>query len=128
MAPIRVLLVDDAEEMRGLLALSLRLTGDFEIVGEAGNGREAVDVTARERPDLVLLDLSMPVMDGLEALPLILAEAPDTVVVVFSAFEDHRLGKEARARGAAGYLEKGLPLDQLARRLVSLYGERRQAP
>lgn len=121
MAPIRVLLADDAHEMRGLLALSLSLTGRFDIVGEAGNGREAVDLTASARPDVVLLDLSMPVMDGLEALPLILGERPETVVVVFSGFNEVQLGQEARALGAAAYVEKGVPLDQLAEILVAAY-------
>lgn len=127
MAPIRILLADDAHEMRELIALSLRLHGGFDVVGEAGNGREAVDLTAATRPDLVLLDLSMPVMDGLEALPLIRAAAPEAVVVVFSAFHELQLGGEARRSGAAAYVEKGVPLDVLARTLTTVYAEHRHA-
>jgi hypothetical protein len=119
--PIRILLVDDADEMRGLVAMALALTGDFLVVGQAANGREAVELTARELPDLVLLDLSMPEMDGLEALPLIRAAAPETVVVVFSAFDELRLGDEARALGAAAYVEKGTPLGELARLLTEVH-------
>jgi len=123
-APIRIVLVDDAQEMRELVALSLRIGGTFDVVGEAGNGAEAVDLTAATQPDLVLLDLSMPVMDGLEALPLILERSPDSVVVVFSGFDELQLGREARARGASAYVEKGVPLDVLARTLVEVYEER----
>lgn len=127
MDPIRILLVDDATEMRELVAMSLRINAGFDVVGQAGNGREAVELTERERPDLVLLDLSMPEMDGLEALPHILRESPDTVVVVFSGFNEHQLGAEAKARGATAYVEKGVPLDVLARRLHEVYEQRRDA-
>lgn len=127
--PIRILLADDAHEMRNLVALSLRLDGGFEVVGEAANGREAVRLTTDLRPDVVLLDLSMPVMDGLEALPRIKEASPETVVVVFSGFDELQLGKDAKKLGAAAYLEKGVPLDELARTLSKVYAERsRGAP
>lgn len=122
--PIRVLLVDDAHEMRRLVALSLGLNGAFEVVGEASNGREGVDLARALQPDVVVLDLSMPVMDGLEALPLIRAAAPETVVVVFSGFDEIQLGKGSTALGAAAYVEKGAPLDVLARTLAGAYAER----
>ena len=125
MAPIRVLLVDDATEMRTLVAMSLRLNGAFDVVAEAGNGRDAIDLAAAERPDVVLLDLSMPEMDGLEALPRILEAAPDTAVVVFSAFDELHLSTKARHLGAADYVEKGSSLDEVARRLTRAYEERR---
>jgi DNA-binding NarL/FixJ family response regulator len=122
-APIRIVLVDDAQEMRELIGLSLRIGGTFDVVGEAANGAEGVELAAATRPDLVLLDLSMPVMDGLEALPLILERSPDTVVVVFSGFDEHQLGAKARDRGAAAYVEKGVPLDVLAATLAEVYEE-----
>ena len=125
--PIRILLADDAEEMRGLVALSLRLNGAFDVVGEAGNGRQAVSLAATLRPDLVLLDLSMPEMDGLEALPRILAASPETVVVVFSGFDEQQLGRDARQLGAAAYVEKGVPLDELAGRLIAVHTEHSNA-
>ncbi|HVF20206.1 MAG TPA: response regulator transcription factor [Mycobacteriales bacterium] len=125
--PIRILLADDAHEMRNLVALSLRLNGSFEVVGEAANGREAVRMAGDLLPEVVLLDLSMPVMDGLEALPRILEASPKTVVVVFSGFDEVQLGREARKLGAAAYLEKGVPLDQLARTLTQVYAERVEA-
>lgn len=125
MAPIRIALVDDAEEMRLLVSLTLTLSGEFTVVGEAGNGREAVALAAAERPDVMLLDISMPVMDGLEALPRIREASPDTCVVVFSAFDETRLGDQARSLGARGYVEKGTPLENLVVRLKEYAAERR---
>ena len=125
--PIRVLLVDDAHEMRRLVALSLGLNGAFEVVGEAANGREGVDLARDLQPDVVVLDLSMPVMDGLEALPLIRAAAPEAAVVVFSGFDELQLGKGSEHLGATAYVEKGAPLDELARALAGAY-ESRRAP
>ncbi|HEV2891933.1 MAG TPA: response regulator transcription factor [Frankiaceae bacterium] len=127
MPPIRIALVDDAEEMRLLVSLSLTLTGDFAVVGEAGNGRDAVAIAARHRPDLMLLDLSMPEMDGLEALPLVLKASPCTRVVVFSGFDEAQLGREARALGALGYIEKGTPLEELGARLKAYLDGRLQS-
>ena len=121
---IRVLLADDADEMRRLVALSLRLNGSFEVVGEAANGQEAVDLATSLQPDVVVLDLSMPVMDGLTALPLIKRAAPETVVVVFSGFDELQLGAGSRGLGAAAYVEKGTPLDELAGTLARAYAER----
>ena len=114
MPPIRIALVDDAEEMRVLVSMSLTLSGEFTVVGEAGNGREAVALAEAHRPELMLLDLSMPEMDGLEALPLVLKASPQTCVVVFSGFDEAQLGREARSLGATGYIEKGTPLEELA--------------
>lgn len=122
---VRILLVDDAREMRDLVAASLTLDGRFEVVGQAGNGREAIALTRETMPDVVLLDLSMPEMDGLEALPHILATAPGTVVVVFSGFDEVQIGVEARALGAADYVAKGVPLDALADRVHAVFRRRR---
>lgn len=126
MAPIRTALVDDAEEMRVLVSMSLTLTGDFVVVAEASNGREAIDVARDHHPELMLLDLSMPEMDGLEALPRVLEASPGTCVVVFSGFQDSHLGNDARALGATGYVEKGTSLDDLAERLVAYVEEHRR--
>lgn len=125
MPPIRVALVDDADEMRLLVGMSLSLTGEFVVVGEAANGREAITVAADTRPELMLLDLSMPEMDGLEALPKVLEASPETCVVVFSGFDETQLGAEARARGARAYVEKGTPLEELSERLRAYVREHR---
>ena len=111
--PIRIALVDDAEEMRLLVGMSLTLSGEFTVVGHASNGREAIAVAEEHRPELMLLDLSMPEMDGLEALPLVLEASPETCVVVFSGIDEVELGLEARTLGATGYVEKGTPIEEL---------------
>ena len=116
----RVLLADDVGELRALVRLTLERSGEFVVVAEAGNGAEAVEAAAHELPDLVLLDVSMPVMDGLEALPLILEAAPETQVVMLSGFAEERLGAEARKLGALAYVEKGVPPRELVNRLLAL--------
>lgn len=116
----RVLLADDVGELRALVRLTLERSGEFVVVAEAGNGAEAVEAAAHERPDLVLLDVSMPIMDGLEALPLILEAAPEAQVVMLSGFAEERLGAEARKLGALAYLEKGVPPRELVTRLLAL--------
>jgi DNA-binding NarL/FixJ family response regulator len=117
---IRVVLVDDMVELRALIRVTLERSERFVVVGNAGNGREAIDVVGATQPDLVLLDVSMPIMDGLEALPQLCAIAPATKVVILSGFSEARLGAEAASAGAAAYLEKGLAPDTLVARLLEL--------
>src|SRR5437764_11942432 len=83
----RVLIADDVQDLRSMLRLALELSGRFAVVAEAMNGAHAVDLAAMYKPDLALLDLSMPTLDGLEALPRILQVSPETKVVVLSGFE-----------------------------------------
>src|SRR5437762_2910173 len=89
---IKILIADDHPVVRDGLSAILETQNDFEVVGEAGNGREAVDLVRTLQPDVVLLDLDMPVLDGLEALRLIRAERPETKVIVFTVFDsDERI-------------------------------------
>lgn len=74
--PIRVFLCDDGKALRSLMRFVLEEESDIEVVGEAADGRAGVDGVAREKPDVVLLDLSMPILDGLEAIPLMLDVSP----------------------------------------------------
>jgi DNA-binding NarL/FixJ family response regulator len=104
---VRVVLADDTDEYRLLLRIILQNDGRFDVVGEAADGAEAVRVTTAERPDVIVLDLAMPVMDGLEAIPGIRAGAPDTAIVVLSGFARGRLDRQALALGATAYVEKG---------------------
>ncbi len=113
----RVVVVDDVPEIRVLLSEVLSLSGRFQVVGEAADGLEAIDQVQQHQPDLVILDLSMPRMDGLEALPKILERSPRSKVVVLSAFEEKRLGRAALESGAACYLEKGLHPHDLVQEL-----------
>lgn len=126
--PIRILLVDDSKDLRVLLRLTLEGLGEFDVVGEAEDGRQAIAEVARLRPDLVLLDLSMPVMDGLEALPEIRAQAPEARVLVLSGFSARQMGAEAVRCGASGYMEKSGIVDKLAPRIRELFPERLSGP
>lgn len=104
--PVRVLVVDDTPALRTLTRAVLRGTG-FEVVGEAGDGLAGVTLAAELRPDLILLDLAMPVMDGLEALPLLLAEVPEAKVVIVSGFERLAMESQVIEAGADAYVQKG---------------------
>jgi DNA-binding NarL/FixJ family response regulator len=110
---MRILLVDDHPITRAALASLLEGHG-FNVAGEAADGEEAIDLARRLRPDLVLLDLSMPGLDGLQALPRIREAAPETEVVVLTASgtEDNLLA--AIRGGAAGYLLKSEPPERIA--------------
>lgn len=103
----RVLIVDDVADIRMLLRMALSVESDLEVVAEAGDGLEAISQAELHQPDLVVLDLSMPVLDGLEALPRILAAAPKAKVVVVSGFAKSRMSTAALEAGAVGYVEKG---------------------
>ena len=109
--PARVVVIDDSVDIRDLLRFALSAAG-MEVVGEAGDGRAGIEVVRAERPDLVMLDLSMPVMDGLEALPLIRDLVPDGRIVVFSGF-DLALSAQLRDSGADGHITKGTPLREV---------------
>lgn len=119
--PMRVAIVDDSEEVRQVFRAALE-AGAFEICAEAAGGREAIELAARLKPDVLLLDLSMPDMGGLEALPLIRAASPGTRVVVLSAFGRRRYAQQAEDLGAAGFLEKHHPVDSLCARLREVLG------
>jgi CheY-like chemotaxis protein len=123
---VRTLLVDDVAELRALLRLTLEESG-FRVVGEAGDGVEAVELAREHRPELVLLDVSMPVLDGMEALPLVLEASPASSVVILSSVEAGRLEEAAFERGAAAYLEKGIEPDDLVRELLAVVAEHRSA-
>src|SRR5919199_1271505 len=109
---IRVLIVDDHPHTRAALAGLLEQTG-FAIVGEAEDGREAVERARELQPDLVLLDLTMPGVSGLEALPVVRAAAPACEVVVLTASGDDDDLLAAIRGGAAGYLLKSEPPDRI---------------
>ncbi len=105
------------------MKLILEAYGPFEVVGEAADGRAGIDLAGELQPDLVLLDLSMPEMDGLEALPRVVERAPGADVIVFSGFVEGRLGAEVRQLGGLGYIEKGVEPDELVEEILALMGE-----
>lgn len=110
--PVRVVVVDDTYDLRDLLRLALT-RGGMEVVGEAGDGLAGIEAVRLERPDVVLLDLSMPVMDGLEALPSIRRLVPDAKIIVLSGFGATQMSERALATGADGYLQKGMSLKRI---------------
>ena len=94
-----------------MLRIALSANG-MDVVGEASDGQEGVDLVRDSRPDVVLLDLAMPVMDGIEALPLIRDLVPHAQIIVLSAFGG-AVSKQVLASGADGYLIKGTPLREI---------------
>jgi diguanylate cyclase (GGDEF)-like protein len=104
--PIRVVVCDDAPAMRALVRHTLEVDGDVKVVGEAGDGEAVVALVAETRPDVVLLDLSMPKVDGLEALPRILEAAPWAGVVVLSGRDEAAAAPAALALGAERFMAK----------------------
>lgn len=118
----RVVLADDVPELRRLLRHVLEWSERFEIVGEADNGKQAIQLARDSTPDLLLLDISMPQMDGMEALPMVLEASPSTKVVMLSGFEAERLAQAAIAQGASAYIEKGTPPAQLVSQLLATMG------
>ena len=111
----RILVVDDHQLVRAGLVSLLEGTDEFEVVGQAADGAEAVELAADTAPDVVLMDLSMPIMDGVTATRVLLAARPEIAVVVLTSFADQVRVAEALAAGAVGYLLKDShPRDLLA--------------
>jgi DNA-binding NarL/FixJ family response regulator len=117
---LRVVLADDTPEYRQLLRMILEQDGRFEVVGEAADGQEAVRITGQELPAAIVLDLAMPVMDGLQAIPLLLSCSPETTIVVLSGFARGQLDREALALGASAYVEKGEAFSKIIDTLLDL--------
>jgi len=114
MSEIRVLLVDDQRLVREGLRVLLDLTPDIRVVGEAGDGSEVVDQVALTRPDVVLMDVRMPELDGVAATRLLQNEHPEVKVIILTTFDDDEYVFEGLRSGAAGYLLKDAPSEQLA--------------
>lgn len=111
-------LIDDVSELRVLLRLALEDVG-IDVVGDAGDGAAGIEVVAACLPDIVVLDISMPVMDGLTALPRIRECVPGARIVVLSAFDRELCEQEALSRGADAYVQKG-HVDELIRTVLEL--------
>jgi DNA-binding NarL/FixJ family response regulator len=110
---VDIYLCDDVPELRQLLRIILEEDPGLRVVGESGDAQVGIEEIAELQPHVVLLDLSMPGMDGLEALPLIRRAAPGTSVIVFSGFTEAQMAALVLERGAARYIEKGESLDRV---------------
>lgn len=121
MKKIKVLIVDDHTLMRSGLRLMLSAQEDIEVVGEAADGNGGIAMAQKMRPDVVLLDISMPGMNGLECLNALLANQPDLKVILLTMHEDARYVKEGFALGAMGYVLKKAADDVLYQAVRVVY-------
>ena len=118
---IKVMIVDDHPIVRDGLRSVLLAADDMELVGEAGDGREALARCKETLPDVILMDVLMPGMDGLEATRAVLGQCPDVKIVVLTTFPEEDLIQQSLDAGAIGYLVKNAPADRLADAIRSAY-------
>lgn len=118
---IKILLVDDHQIVLKGISFFLSMQPDFELVGEAHNGKEAVEKAEGLQPDIILMDLNMPVMDGIEASQLIAQQYPEIKILVLTSFSDRSHILPAMQSGVIGYMLKDVEPDQLAEAIRSAY-------
>ena len=118
---IKVLLVDDQSIVREGLASLLEIKPDIQVIGEAENGKVAVMRSLELKPDVVLMDIRMPIMDGVAAIKALSQQAPQIKVLVLTTFDDDEYVTQAMAHGAKGYLLKDTPSEELAQAIRSIH-------
>ena len=119
---ITCLIVDDHEVVREGLRLSLSRAPHIRVIGEAGDGEAAVALAERRRPDVVIMDVRMPDMDGLEATKALLEKVPDSSVLIFTAYSERSLLSRGLESGAKGYVLKEAPHETLLRAIEKVAG------
>lgn len=122
--PIRVMLVDDHTMVRRGLATFLMVFDDFKLVGEAGDGTDAIRLCSEAKPDVVLMDIIMPDMDGVSATRAIRQQFPQVQVIALTSFKESDLIKNVLEAGAIGYLLKDVSADELARAIRAAHAGR----
>ena len=120
---LKVLIVDDNEDVRGLLCIAFA-RAEIKVVGAASGSHEALELAQRDQPDIVLLDVNLPGVAGLDVLPQLREHCPQTRVVMFSAQCGHAVIETARERGAVGFVEKGVSMKSV----IAHLGEVAAAP
>ena len=110
---IRVLLVDDVSDLRVMFRKAFERDHRFEVVGEAADGYEAIEQARAHQPDVIILDIAMPRMDGLQAIPLLHEASPPSKILVLSGFDTARVAAKALELTATAFLEKGAPTAQI---------------
>jgi DNA-binding NarL/FixJ family response regulator len=121
---ISTVIADDSDDIRLLIRIQLSIDGRFDVVGEAADGQQALDLIDANDPDLLLLDLAMPTMDGLEVLACLQGRESRPPVVVFSGFASQTMIDRALELGAAAYIDKGRDLSDIAAILVEAVEQR----
>jgi len=119
----QVVICDDEPAFRQIASVVLSLDPDVEVVGEAADGREAIRVVGKLRPDVLLLDIAMPEMDGLEAMPHILEASPETRIVVLTGMVAQSVRQRALDSGARRFIEKGIDIEDLVAQVKEVCGE-----
>ena len=112
--PIRVVLVDDHLQMHKIVEATLRTTSDIKLVGQGANGEEGITLCGQHQPDIVLMDVVMPIMDGIEATKVLHERFPAIKILVLSSFHDHESVYAMLRNGAVGYLTKDTLAQDLA--------------
>lgn len=103
---ITIVIVDDQSAIRAGLRMRLGLEADIQVIGEARDGNEALDAVSRLRPDIVIMDMEMPVMDGLTATKALQSLVPNTQVIILTIHDDEATRRQAREAGAAAFVSK----------------------
>lgn len=120
-AAVRVLVVDDQQLMREGIASLLRIQDGIEIIGTAANGQEALEQAVSTKPDVILMDVRMPVMDGVVATKQVRRQVPDCKILMLTTFDDEEYVIEALRVGASGYLLKDIPARDLAQAVQAVH-------
>ena len=119
---IKVLIADDQELIRQSLSIILGLKEEISVVGGVGDGTEVLEFIAKEKPDIILMDIRMPTMDGVECTKIVKEKYPEIKIIVLTTFDDDKYVFSALKYGASGYLLKGISMDELEKAIHVVYG------